>query len=122
MAFAQLTYQESLRDIEACQRSPAAKLYHMGSRSVVAGNTRGIASASSASPAAPDTAPGLCDYPLPTPRGVLYIGRAVAGAARRHGGSVRCEARWPGAARCDAAKSVAPGCAADQGSPSQVSR
>ena len=30
MAFAQLTYRESLRDIEACLRSQATKLYHMG--------------------------------------------------------------------------------------------
>ena len=32
MAFAQLTYRESLRDIEACLRSLGAKLYHMGFR------------------------------------------------------------------------------------------
>ena len=30
MAFAQLTYRESLRDIEACLRSVGGKLYHMG--------------------------------------------------------------------------------------------
>ena len=30
MAFAPLTYRESLRDIEACLRSLGAKLYHMG--------------------------------------------------------------------------------------------
>jgi len=30
MAFAQLTYRESLRDIEACLRALGAKLYHMG--------------------------------------------------------------------------------------------
>jgi hypothetical protein len=30
MAFAQLTYRESLRDIEACLRSLYGKLYHMG--------------------------------------------------------------------------------------------
>jgi len=29
MAFAQLTYRESLRDIEACLRSFQNKLYHM---------------------------------------------------------------------------------------------
>jgi len=39
MAFAQLTYRESLRDIEACLRSQTAKLYHMGFRSTVARNT-----------------------------------------------------------------------------------
>ena len=30
MAFAQLTYRESLRDIEACLSAQAPKLYHMG--------------------------------------------------------------------------------------------
>ena len=30
MAFAQLTYRESLRDIETCLRAQASKLYHMG--------------------------------------------------------------------------------------------
>jgi len=33
MAFAQLTYRESLRDIEACLRAMQSKLYHMGIRS-----------------------------------------------------------------------------------------
>ena len=32
MAFAQLTYRESLRDIEACLSAQTAKLYHMGFR------------------------------------------------------------------------------------------
>lgn len=45
MAFAQLTYRESLRDIEACLRSQAAKLYHMGFRSTVARNTLSNANA-----------------------------------------------------------------------------
>lgn len=39
MAFAQLTYRESLRDIEACLRSAGTKLYHMGIRRRVARNT-----------------------------------------------------------------------------------
>jgi len=39
MAFAQLTYRESLRDIEACLRSMRNKLYHMGIRSKVSRNT-----------------------------------------------------------------------------------
>ena len=30
MAFAQLTYRESLRDVEACLRAQRSKLYHMG--------------------------------------------------------------------------------------------
>jgi hypothetical protein len=39
MAFAQLTYRESLRDIEACLRSVNGKLYHLGIRSKVARTT-----------------------------------------------------------------------------------
>ncbi len=39
MAFAQLTYRESLRDIQACLRVAQPKLYHMGVRSTVARNT-----------------------------------------------------------------------------------
>ena len=39
LAFAQLTYRESLRDIQACLRVAQPKLYHMGFRSVVARNT-----------------------------------------------------------------------------------
>jgi len=39
MAFAQLTYRESLRDIEACLGSVSGKLYHMGFRGKVARST-----------------------------------------------------------------------------------
>ena len=39
MAFAQLTYRESLRDIEACLRAMGGKLYHMGFRGKVARST-----------------------------------------------------------------------------------
>lgn len=39
MAFAQLTYRESLRDIEACLRAQPQKLYHMGIRSQISRNT-----------------------------------------------------------------------------------
>ncbi len=39
MAFAQLTYRESLRDIEACLRGTGHKLYHMGIRGKVSRNT-----------------------------------------------------------------------------------
>jgi len=39
MAFAQLTYRESLRDIEACLRFAGPKLYHMGFRGRVSRNT-----------------------------------------------------------------------------------
>jgi hypothetical protein len=43
MSFAQLTYRESLRDIEACLRSRSGKLYHMGLRGKVARSTLGDA-------------------------------------------------------------------------------
>jgi hypothetical protein len=39
LAFAQLTYRESLRDIEACLRAQQPKLYHMGLRGQVRRNT-----------------------------------------------------------------------------------
>jgi hypothetical protein len=39
MAFAQITYRESLRDIEACLRSQQKKLYHMGIRGRVSKST-----------------------------------------------------------------------------------
>jgi len=39
MAFVQLTYRESLRDIEACLRAMGGKLYHMGFHSKVARST-----------------------------------------------------------------------------------
>ncbi len=45
MAFAQLTYRESLRDIEACLRAQRTKLYHMGIGSTVARNTLANANA-----------------------------------------------------------------------------
>jgi hypothetical protein len=39
MAFAQLTFRESLRDIEACLRAQIAKLYHMGIRARISRST-----------------------------------------------------------------------------------
>lgn len=39
MAFAQLTYRESLRDIESCLRAMQPKLYHMGIRGSIAKST-----------------------------------------------------------------------------------
>lgn len=39
MAFAQLTFRESLRDIETCLRAYASKLYHVGIRGAVARST-----------------------------------------------------------------------------------
>ena len=39
MAFAQLTYRESLRDIEVCLRARQEKLYHMGIRSKISRST-----------------------------------------------------------------------------------
>ena len=40
MAFAQLTYRESLRDIETCLRAQSAKLYHLGIRGGIARSPR----------------------------------------------------------------------------------
>ncbi len=45
MAFAQLTFRESLRDIEACLRAQRSKLYHLGIRAVVSRNTLANANA-----------------------------------------------------------------------------
>jgi hypothetical protein len=45
MAFAQLTYRESLRDIEACLRAQSSKLYHLGIRGAVARNALANANA-----------------------------------------------------------------------------
>jgi len=39
MAFAQLTYRESLRDIESCLRAMAPRLYHMGIRGRISRST-----------------------------------------------------------------------------------
>ena len=39
LAFAQLTYRESLRDIEACLAAQSAKLYHMGIRAPIKRST-----------------------------------------------------------------------------------
>jgi len=39
MAFAQLTYRESLRDIQACLRAQTSKLYHMGIKARVSRST-----------------------------------------------------------------------------------
>ena len=46
MAFAQLTYRSSLRDIETCLRAQATKLYHMGTRGGVSRNTLAYANQS----------------------------------------------------------------------------
>ena len=45
LAFAQLTWRESLRDIEACLRVQSSKLYHLGFRSAIARNTLANANA-----------------------------------------------------------------------------
>ena len=43
LAFAQLTFRESLRDIEACLRAQQPKLYHMGFRGAVSRSNLGYA-------------------------------------------------------------------------------
>jgi hypothetical protein len=48
LAFAQLTWRESLRDIEACLRAQSSKLYHLGFRGAIARNT--LANANAAGP------------------------------------------------------------------------
>ena len=45
LAFAQLTWRESLRDIEACLRVQSSKLYHLGFRSAIVRNTLANANA-----------------------------------------------------------------------------
>jgi Domain of unknown function (DUF4372)/Transposase DDE domain len=45
MAFAQLTFRESLRDVEACLRAQTGKLYHLGIRGGMARNTLANANA-----------------------------------------------------------------------------
>jgi len=45
MVFAQLTYRESLRDIEVCLRAAHKKLYHMGIHGQVSRNTLANANA-----------------------------------------------------------------------------
>src|SRR6202047_3990394 len=45
MAFAQLTFRESLRDIEVCLRAQDSKLYHLGIRGHVARSTLANANA-----------------------------------------------------------------------------
>ena len=45
MAFAELTFRESLRDIEACLRAQQPKLYHMGIGGGIARNTLANANA-----------------------------------------------------------------------------
>jgi hypothetical protein len=46
MAFAQLTFRESLRDIETCLRSVQPKLYHAGFRGRISRSTLGDANRS----------------------------------------------------------------------------
>ena len=45
LAFAQITYRESLRDIEVCLRAEKKRLYHMGIRGQVSRNTMANANA-----------------------------------------------------------------------------
>jgi hypothetical protein len=63
MAFAQLTYRESLRDIEACLRAQSHKLYHMGIRGKVLRST--LADAQSGATGA--STPTLLKHSSPSP-------------------------------------------------------
>src|SRR5271157_3511142 len=64
MAFAQLTYRESLRDIESCLRALQSKLYHMGFRGKVSRSTLADANESHDWRIFADFCPGVdCDRP-----------------------------------------------------------
>src|SRR5437660_11657985 len=77
LAFAQLTYRESLRDIEACPRAQQPKLYHMGFRGQVSRNTlahanehrdwRIYADFAQVPPLATSTATNLSEWSCPRP-------------------------------------------------------
>jgi Domain of unknown function (DUF4372) len=63
MAFAQLTYRESLRDIKVCLSAQAPKLYHMGFREPARRSTLGrSASASARKCASGHSRPFLFDF------------------------------------------------------------
>ena len=78
MAFAQLTYRESLRDIEACLRAMSGKLYHMGFRGKVARTTLADANESHDWRIYADFAQVLINRPA-TLAGVSYDAKAKAG-------------------------------------------
>src|SRR5437763_15562432 len=65
MCFAQLTYRESLRDIEACLRSMTSKLYHIGLRGKVARSTLADANESHDGGIYADVGPVLIGVPEP---------------------------------------------------------
>lgn len=77
LAFAQLTYRESLRDIETCLRAAGEKLYHMGMRSKVSRNTLAHAQRG----ARLENLPRLCPGADPKRQRTLP-GRASRGATR----------------------------------------
>ena len=72
MAFAQLTYRESLRDIEACLRSVGGKLYHMGFQGQVSRSTLADANESHDWRIFADFAAYLIDVARP-----LYVGDPI---------------------------------------------
>jgi len=59
LTFAQLTYRESLRDIEACLRAQQSKLYHMGFRGSISRTTLAYANEHRDWRIFADFAPGL---------------------------------------------------------------
>lgn len=69
MAFAQLTYRESLRDIVCCRRAMHEKLYHVGIRGKVSRSTLADANETRDWRIYSDFAQILiADYPLPYPQ------------------------------------------------------
>lgn len=74
-AFAQLTWRESLRDIEACLKTQSSKLYHLGFRSQrIARNTMANANA------VRDCVTSVAKRTRPRGREVAQRGRGAGGA------------------------------------------
>lgn len=74
MAFAQLTYRESLRDIETCLRSVKSKLYHLGFRGNISRSTLADANRRRDWRIYADFAQGLIERAR-----ALYLGEPLAG-------------------------------------------
>jgi len=68
MAFAQLTYRESLRDIEACLNAQPSKLYPMGFHSPVRRSTLAEANESRTGASMPSWRKGRCSRPASSTR------------------------------------------------------
>ena len=90
MAFAQLTYRERLRDIEACLGAQAGKLYHTGIRSSVARNALANAYAMRDWRVYADLAQSLIGIARR-----LYAGEPLWCRSERYGLRARCQHHRP---------------------------